>query len=91
MPAIFYWVGHNIHVLTWGSHNVVVSSKEGKESPKAFKVEGRSFLTIARSESEFETDARSTQEVHVMIVKAALITDGEEKPVVEGPNSCNQC
>lgn len=59
----------------------MVPSKEGKESPKACKVEGHSFLTIARSESEFEIDTRNTQEVHEMVVKA-LITDGEEELVV---------
>lgn len=60
----------NIYSFTWEGHKIaIVPSKSPLKNPKAFKVEGQSFLTVARSESDFETEAKGTQEIHAVVVK----------------------
>ncbi|KAH7543947.1 hypothetical protein JRO89_XS15G0069400 [Xanthoceras sorbifolium] len=63
---------------TIGDNKIAILPSKGyKEQPNASKVEGHYFLTLAYSEDEFYADAKGAQEVHVIVVKALVVDEGE--------------
>ena len=54
----------NVYVFTWGEKKITMVSN--CNHPNTFKVEGKSFLTIATIDVEFEFEARETREVHAL-------------------------
>lgn len=63
------------NIYSEGHKISIVPSKSPLKKPKASKVEGQSFLTVARSESDFETEAKGTQEIHAVVVKALVVEE----------------
>ena len=62
----------NNYVFTWGEKNISMVSN--CNHPNTIKVEEKSFLIIATTDAEFESETRETKEVHVVVVRA-LVTD----------------
>ncbi|GAV69898.1 hypothetical protein CFOL_v3_13398, partial [Cephalotus follicularis] len=79
---ITYRDRENIYIFTWDAHKITMAPLS--DQPKASKVEGRYFLTVDSRESYFVVDAKESQKVHFMVVKA-LVVDEEMKSVGEIP------
>ncbi|KAH7565861.1 hypothetical protein JRO89_XS08G0027600 [Xanthoceras sorbifolium] len=89
---ITYRGRNNICKFHWGDHKIAILPSTGyKEQPKAFKEEGRSFLTLACSEGEFYADAKDAQEVHVIVVKALVVDGGKALAALEKLDDLVDC
>ena len=66
----------NVYVFTWGEKkNVMVLNCNHSNT---VKVEGKSFMTVATTNVEFEFEARETREVHAVVVRALVIDQRSE-------------
>ncbi|XP_038981156.1 uncharacterized protein LOC120110405 [Phoenix dactylifera] len=85
-----YKARDNVYLFTWEGHNIaIVPTKESNKISKAAGMEGKSFLTLSRSENDFEAAAKGSQEVHVVVVKA-LVVNSEKEEGKEAPREVQQ-
>ncbi|XP_038976596.1 uncharacterized protein LOC113461736 [Phoenix dactylifera] len=85
-----YKARDNVYLFTWEGHNIaIVPTKESNKISKAAGMEGKSFLTLSRSENDFEAAAKGSQEVHVVVVKA-LVVNSEKEEGKEVPREVQQ-
>lgn len=75
-PGNMMWMQHKraerTCICSIGKAIKLLWFKNSSNKPTASKIEGQSFLMVTSSENEFELEAKETQKIHVMVVKAKV-------------------
>ncbi|XP_058112680.1 uncharacterized protein LOC131255821 [Magnolia sinica] len=79
---IIYRGWDNIYLFTWGLHKIaMVPLKEQFVTNRPSKVEREALFTVAKSETNFMTDAKDARKVYALVVKALVVDENEALPI----------